>query len=100
MRAASPMIIANKVIESFGLVATGVARAARAQPRGKISRSSFVTARGRTDSIDPDFIGAFPRGMRELGYVEGKNLVIEWRFEPKLDALTRVAAELLRLNWT
>jgi len=38
--------------------------------------------------------------MRELAYVEGKNLVIEWRFEPKLDALTRVAAELLRLNWT
>ena len=59
-----------------------------------------MTGRGRTDSIDPDFIGAFPRGMRELGYVEGKNLVIGWRFEAKLDALTRVAAELLRLNWT
>ena len=69
-----------------------------AQPQGKIWRVGFVTARGRPESIDADFIGAFPRGLRELGYVEGKNLVIEWRFEPKLDALTAVAAEFVRLK--
>ena len=83
---------------SFGFAATGSTRTAMAQPQGKIWRVGFVTARGRPESIDADFIGAFPRGLRELGYVEGKNLVIEWRFEPKLDALTAVAAEFVRLK--
>ncbi len=37
--------------------------------------------------------------MRELGYVEGKNLVIEWRFaDNKPDRLSDLAAELVRLN--
>ena len=32
------------------------------------------------DFVDSDnYYGPFPEGMRELGYVEGKNLVIEWR---------------------
>jgi len=42
---------------------------------------------------------AFREGLRELGYVEGKSIVIEWRFaEEKLDRLPRLAAELVRLK--
>jgi putative tryptophan/tyrosine transport system substrate-binding protein len=42
---------------------------------------------------------AFRRGLRELGYVEGQNIVIEWRFaEGKLDQVPRNAAELVRLK--
>src|SRR4029453_19566388 len=51
------------------------------------------------DPLDADFTGAFPRGMRELGYVEGKNLVIEWRFaDGEAERLPDFAAELVRLK--
>ena len=42
---------------------------------------------------------AFRQGLRELGYVEGENIVIEWRFaQGKLDQVPRNASELVRLK--
>ena len=44
-------------------------------------------------------IQAFQQGLRELGYVEGKNIVIEYRYaEGKLEPVPELAAELVRLG--
>ena len=73
--------------------------AAFAQQKGKVWRVGFLGGRGRPISLETDIYGGFPRGMRELGYVEGKNLVIEWRFgEGRAELFPVLAAELVRLK--
>ena len=70
----------------------------RAAAGQSLARGFPVTA-CRPDSLDSDIYGAFLQGMRELGYVEGKNLVIEWRFaEGKNERLPGLAAELVQLK--
>lgn len=70
-----------------------------AQQPGKVWRVGFLSSRSRPASLDTDWYGAFPRGMRELSYVEGKNLVIEWRFaDNKAERLPGLAAELVRMK--
>jgi putative ABC transport system substrate-binding protein len=70
-----------------------------AQQQGKIWRVGFLSLRSRPASLESDTFGAFSNGMRELGYVEGKNLVIEWRFaDNKYERLPDLAADLVRLK--
>jgi putative tryptophan/tyrosine transport system substrate-binding protein len=50
-------------------------------------------------SANPERIAAFRDGLRQLGYVEGKNIVIEWRSaENNQDLLPALAAELVHLK--
>src|SRR4029453_7236419 len=100
MRPALHGIRMNRRDTLFALLALGVAPlVCHAQLQGKIWRVGYLTQRRRPDSIDADFTGAFPRGMRELGYVGGKNLVIEWRFgDGDAKRLPDLAAELVRLK--
>jgi putative ABC transport system substrate-binding protein len=71
---------------------------AQAQQPTKIPRIAYLTA--NAPSANTAIVGAFRQGLRELGYVEGKNIVIEWRFfvEGKADRLPALAAELVRLK--
>ena len=70
---------------------------ASAQQPKKIPRIGFLVS--TSPSNISDRIEAFRQGLRELGYVDGKNIVIEWRFaEGKLDRLPTLAAELVRLK--
>ena len=68
-----------------------------AQQPKKVPRIGFLS--GASVSSIGARIEAFRHGLRELGYVEGKNIVIEWRYgEEKLDRLPALAAELVRLK--
>jgi len=75
---------------------TTVSRIAAQQPAkvpriGYLSGGSLSTLQGR--------IEAFRQGLRDLGYIEGKNIVIEWReAKDNLDRLREMANELVRLK--
>ena len=80
---------------AFALVVAGAA--VQAQQPNKVPRIGYLT--GAYLSAITNRIEAFRQGLRELGYVEGKNIVIEWRSaESKLDRLPALAAELVRLK--
>ena len=83
-----------------GLLALVIAFVALADGAGsqptKIPRIGFLTS---SPSVFPGRTEAFRQGLREIGYVEGKNIVIEWRYtEGKADRYPALAAELVRLK--
>jgi putative ABC transport system substrate-binding protein len=70
---------------------------ALAQQPKKIPRIGFLNALFPT--TNPARIGAYRQGLRDIGYVEGKNIIIEYRYaERKVDRLPTLAAELVRLK--
>src|SRR5499425_2306862 len=70
---------------------------ASAQQPAKVARIGFLLTNSRAANLAR--IEAFQHGLRELGYVEGKNIVIEWRSaDGKPDRLPELAAELVRLK--
>jgi putative ABC transport system substrate-binding protein len=78
------------------LLLAGVAVAA-AQPSDKVGRVGFLGFNNAVTS--KEFIDAFRHGLRDLGYTEGKNIIIEYRWaEGKPERLPKLAAELLGLR--
>jgi ABC-type uncharacterized transport system substrate-binding protein len=70
---------------------------AAAQQPAKVPRIGYLIA--TSPSLNAARIEAFRQGLRELGYVEGKSIVIEYRYaEGKLDRIPALAAELVRLK--
>jgi putative ABC transport system substrate-binding protein len=88
----------RKVVVAFG-ASVLAAPFAFAQQQGKVWRVGFLSQR-HVDFVDSDYYyGPFRQGLRELGYVEGKNLVIEWRSaEGNNERLAGLAAELVNLK--
>ncbi|MGB7951958.1 MAG: hypothetical protein WCH75_30085, partial [Candidatus Binatia bacterium] len=68
---------------------------AEGQQPGKIYRVGFLSGRSGIDRQAE----AFQRRLNELGFVEGKNTVIEWRFTKGTSGISpKFAAELVRLK--
>ena len=89
--------IASVIALSLGVFAAPLA--AGAQQAGKVFRIGVL---GSTPPTTPEIsrvVGAFPQGLRDLGYVEGRNLIIEWRWaEGRVERFPDFAVELVRLK--
>ena len=71
--------------------------AGNAQPYGKVYRIGYIQT--ATPEEQEQLTRAFDEGLRELGYVEGRNIVVERRFAwGKQERLPELAVELVRLN--
>ena len=70
--------------------------AAEAQQPAKVWRIGVLMSLYHPDADPPQ---AFRRHLRDLGYVEGQNVVIDWRYDQgRVDRLSGLAAELVRLK--
>jgi len=87
----------RSLVLALGAASFAAALGSFAQQQGKVWRVGFLSPRRRPASLDSDYYGAFPRRMKELGYVEGRNLIIEWRFaDGEYERLPGMAAELVQ----
>jgi len=75
---------------ALGILAAPLAPGA--QPRSKVPRIGILP------SMVPPLKDAFLQGLRELGYVEGQTIAIEYRDEQRIERFPDVAAELVRLK--
>ncbi len=68
---------------------------AEAQPAGKVHRIGYLGSGSSTSG----FHEQFRQGLRELGWVEGRNILIDYRFaDGRFDRLPELAGELVRLK--
>jgi len=69
------------------------------QPVGKIPRIGFVANGSASDPATATRLDAFRQGLRDLGFIEGKNLNIEYRYvEGRPERLPELAEDLVRLK--
>lgn len=74
-----------------------LAQPTHAQQSGKVHRIGVLSAAGAASFSDN--ADALRQGLRDLGYVDGKNLTIEYRYaDGKIDRLTELATDLVRLK--
>jgi len=79
---------------TLGLLAAPLAEA---QQAGKVHRIGFLG--NSTPALEANLVGAFREGLREMGYVEGQNILVEYRWaEGKYERLPALVAELLARN--
>ncbi len=84
-------------ITLLGGAATAWPFAARAQQAGKVYRIGFLG--NSTAALEANLVEPFREGLRDLGYVEGQNILIEYRWaEGEYDRFPALTAELIALK--
>jgi putative tryptophan/tyrosine transport system substrate-binding protein len=84
-----------RCIVTFTLSLCMVSLAAAAQPAGQVSRIGLLIP--GSSSHFSSRIEVFRQGLRDLGYVEGQHLALEYRYAENLDRIPDLAADLVRL---
>ena len=93
------MIVRRRVVIALGVVAFAAPLAVFAQQQSAIPRIGFFYLGTREAAFDSGRYQAFVQGMRDLGYVEGRNVIIESRFaDSKSERVKALAAELAQLK--
>ena len=91
------MITRRRVVIALGAGAFAAPLASFAQEPAKIARIGFLGA--GSASVTASWVEALRTGLRDLGYIEGKNIVIEYRWaDGKYERLADLAGELVRLK--
>ena len=86
----------DAVVLLVGLAAAARSAASPAQ-HSTVARVGFLALGSASDYSR--FVNAFMGGMRDLGYVEGRNLIVEWRYaDGNFDRLPTLAADLVQLK--
>ena len=85
-------LVKRTVVHLAAIVLLAGSAGVHAQPAQKAYRVGFVSISGA-----PSF-EAFRQGLRQLGYVEGRNVIFEARFADRLERFPELAAELIRLK--
>src|SRR5438477_9848096 len=89
------MTTRRKLLVALGTGGLAAAISSLAQQQSKVWRIGYLSPRAGIKSAEE----AFLQGLRSLGCVDGKNIVIEWQFaNGNADRLPEIAAELVRLN--
>jgi putative tryptophan/tyrosine transport system substrate-binding protein len=76
------------------LAGTVLPRLVRAQPTQKVWKVGYISM--RSPAVDRQWVGALREGLRDLGYVEGRNLVFEQRHAGDIANVSAVASELVQ----
>ena len=87
----------RKLLLALGAAALGSPLTPHAQPQSKVWRIGYLDFGSRKSTADSGRYGALMEGLRERGYVEGKNFVLEARYaDGNADRLDGLAAELVQ----
>jgi putative ABC transport system substrate-binding protein len=96
-RNSQPLIRNAKFVSFFSAMFFALCLPVCAQQPKKVPRIGYLS--GTSAFVNSARIEAFRQGLHDLGYVEGKNIIIEWRYaEGKLNRLPALAAQLVSLK--